>query len=132
MAKRRRETGGGACPCGTGAGYDECCGPLHRGESTAPTAEALMRSRFSAFARGDARYLLQTWHPSTRPGELTLDQGQRWLRLDIVDTGGGSLFEAGGEVEFKAHYRAGGRTGTVHERSRFTREDGRWFYVAEA
>ncbi|MDP9796526.1 SEC-C motif-containing protein [Catenuloplanes nepalensis] len=132
MAKRKRESGVEVCPCGSGEGYDACCGPLHRGEAVAPTAEALMRSRFSAFARGDADYLLQTWHPSTRPDDLTLDDGQRWLRLDLVDTAGGSLFEAAGEVEFRAHYRAGGRTGTVHERSRFVREDGRWFYVAEA
>jgi SEC-C motif domain protein len=132
MAKRKRETGGGPCPCGAVGGYDQCCGRLHRGESTATSAEQLMRSRYSAFARGDARYLLESWHPSTRPGELDLGQGQRWLRLDIVDTSGGSLFEASGEVEFKAHYREGGRTGTVHERSRFVREDGRWLYVAEA
>ncbi|MFI5839176.1 YchJ family protein [Catenuloplanes sp. NPDC051500] len=131
MAKRKRETGGDPCPCGAGPGYDTCCGRLHRGESTATSAEQLMRSRYSAFARGDARYLLESWHPSTRPAELDLGDGQRWLRLDIVDASGGSLFEAAGEVEFKAHYREGGRTGTVHERSRFVREDGRWLYVAE-
>ncbi|GAB7042675.1 MULTISPECIES: YchJ family protein [Catenuloplanes] len=132
MAKRKRQGGGEVCPCGSGGTYDACCGRLHRAEAVAATAEELMRSRFSAFARGDAGYLLRTWHPSTRPDDLTFDDAQRWLRLDVVDSAGGSLFEAAGEVEFKAHYRAGGRTGTVHERSRFVREDGRWFYVAEA
>ena len=53
------------CPCGTGGPYDECCGALHRGEATAPTAERLMRSRYSAFVRHNAEYLRQTWHPST-------------------------------------------------------------------
>ena len=71
MANRR-------CPCGTGLPYDECCGPLHAGATPAATAEQLMRSRYSAFAVGDAAYLLATWHPSTRPPALELDPGVRW------------------------------------------------------
>ena len=61
-----------ACPCGLGDDYDSCCGRLHAG-APAPTAESLMRSRYSAFAVGDAGYLLRTWHPSGRPQALTLD-----------------------------------------------------------
>src|SRR5262249_12900002 len=60
-----------ACPCGLGEDYDSCCGRLHAG-TPAPTAESLMRSRYSAFAVGDAGYLLRTWHPSARPRTLTL------------------------------------------------------------
>ncbi|MFG2103479.1 YchJ family protein [Micromonospora echinaurantiaca] len=119
----------GPCPCGSGAAYVDCCGPLHRGAAAAATAEALMRSRFSAFARGDAGYLLRSWHSSTRPARLALEPGQRWLRLDVVDTDRGGLFDTTGTVEFRAHYRHGGRSGTLAERSRFVREDGRWVYL---
>ena len=64
--------GGPACPCGLADDYDACCGRFHAG-TPAPTAEALMRSRYSAFAVGDAGYLLRTWHPSRRPADLALD-----------------------------------------------------------
>jgi SEC-C motif domain protein len=87
-----------------------------------------MRSRYSAFALDDTRYLLSSWHPSTRPSEVTPEAGLRWTGLDILDTSGGGLFDAEGVVEFRAHYRAGGRPGDVRERSRFVRHDGRWVY----
>lgn len=119
----------GACPCGSGLPYDECCGRLHRGEADAPTAEALMRSRYSAFAVGDAAYLLRSWHSSTRPARLRLDPGDRWTGLEVVDTTGGGLFDATGTVEFHARYRERGRAATMTERSRFVREDGRWVYL---
>ncbi len=117
------------CPCLSGLPYAECCGPLHRGERTAPTAEALMRSRYSAFAVGDAAYLLATWHPSTRPRALDLDPAQRWVRLDVVGTQGGGPFDTAGTVEFRAHYRHPDGNGWQHEVSRFVREDGAWSYV---
>ncbi|MBM0239066.1 SEC-C domain-containing protein [Micromonospora sp. ATA32] len=119
----------GPCPCGSGLPYGECCHRLHRGEATAATAEALMRSRFSAFAVRDIDYLLRSWHSSTRPARLRLDPGQQWSRLDIVDTDRGGLFDTIGVVEFRAHYREAGRPGTLDERSRFVREDGRWVYL---
>ncbi|WP_431218411.1 YchJ family protein [Leifsonia xyli] len=115
------------CPCLSGETYDACCGPLHRGEP-APTAERLMRSRFSAFALGDAAYLLRSWHPSTRPAELELDPGLRWYRLDIERTERGGLFDRDGVVEFIAHYK-GGQRGSQHEVSRFIREGRDWFYL---
>lgn len=116
------------CPCLSGSPYDECCGPLHRGEP-APTAERLMRSRFSAFALGDAAYLLRSWHPSTRPAELDLDDGLRWYRLDIERTERGGPFDRDGVVAFTAHYR-GDERGQLHEVSRFVREGRDWFYVS--
>jgi SEC-C motif-containing protein len=61
------------CPCGSGKPFDECCGPALAGVRPAADAAALMRSRYTAFARGDAAYLRVTWHPSTRPAELALD-----------------------------------------------------------
>ena len=68
-----------------------------------------MRSRYSAFTVGDGSYLLLSWHPTTRPRELSLDPAQHWDRLEIVDTVGGGLLQADGIVEFRAHYRIGGR-----------------------
>ena len=94
------------------------------------TAEALMRSRFAAFQRADAEWLLHTWHPSTRPPELDLSDNPRWRGLQIVDIVGGGADAATGVVEFRATYLdADGGLGILHERSRFVREDGRWFYV---
>ena len=88
-----------------------------------------MRSRYSAFAVGDAAYLLATWHPTTRPGTLDLDDDVRWTRLEVLATSGGSLLAAEGTVEFRAHYVAAGGAGAQHERSRFVREGGRWRYL---
>jgi SEC-C motif-containing protein len=88
-----------------------------------------MRSRYSAFALGEAAYLLDTWHASTRPATLDLDPAVRWTGLDVLATSGGSLLEATGMVEFRASYVDGGVPGAQHERSRFVREGGRWFYV---
>jgi len=115
------------CPCLSGETYDACCGPLHAGAS-APTAERLMRSRFSAFALGDADYLLRSWHPSTRPSTLELDDGLRWYRLDIERTERGGPFDVDGVVAFAAYYK-GSERGSLHEVSRFVRENGDWFYV---
>jgi SEC-C motif-containing protein len=113
------------CPCGTGLTYADCCGRLHDGTATAATAEQLMRSRYSAFAVGDPAYLLATWHPRTRPRSLELDPDVRWTGLEIVATAGGSMLDSEGTVEF----RASRVDGEQHERSRFRREKGRWFYL---
>lgn len=117
------------CPCGSGDTYGSCCGPLHAGRRAAPTAPQLMRSRYSAFVVGDGAYLARTWHPSTRPGELVLDDGTGWLRLDIVDVVAGGPFDDRGEVEFRAISRDANGRHVLHERSRFVREHGRWSYV---
>ncbi|MFF8969252.1 YchJ family protein [Streptomyces sp. NPDC014995] len=114
-----------SCPCGLPKPYAECCGRYHAGTAAAPTAEALMRSRYSAFVKGDAAYLLRTWHPRTRPGRLDLDPGTRWTGLEILGTADGSAFHTTGVVEFRASYRGG----ALRERSRFERVDGAWVYV---
>lgn len=88
-----------------------------------------MRSRFSAFAVGDAAYLLRSWHPTTRPASLELDPGQRWERLEVVRSGEGSAFHTEGTVEFRAHFTSAGGDGELHEISRFARENGEWVYV---
>ncbi|WP_096444604.1 YchJ family protein [Mycobacterium shigaense] len=120
------------CPCGSGDSYGSCCGPLHRGESQARTAEALMRSRYSAFAHGEADYLFRTWHPRTRPDDVIVDPGVTWTRLTVIDTAAGGPDDDFGEVEFTARFEAAGRPGSLHERSRFERRAGRWFYLDAA
>ena len=127
MARARARTAASAaCPCGLGP-YAECCGPAHAGHPAA-TPEALMRSRYSAYARGDLAYLRRTWHPQTRPADLAPEPGLRWIRLEVLDAEGGGLFDAEGVVEFRAHYRDQGRPGVLDERSRFVRHDGKWVY----
>lgn len=88
-----------------------------------------MRSRYSAFAVGDADYLLATWHPSTRPRSLELDAGRRWYRLDIVRSVRGGMLDTEGTVEFRAWSKLDGSATEQHEVSSFRREAGRWLYV---
>jgi SEC-C motif domain protein len=114
------------CPCGSTLGYDACCGRWHEGEP-APTAEALMRSRYAAFALCKKPYLLATWHPSTRPPALAFEAGTKWLGLIIL---GASNASGAATVEFIARFRIGGGSAErIHERSKFIREQGLWFYV---
>lgn len=120
------------CPCLSGDTYADCCGRLHRGDAEAPTAERLMRSRYAAFAVGDADYLLRTWHPLTRPATLDLDPGLRWYRLDIIRRARGALGDSDGVVEFRAYYRHPDGAGEQHETSTFLRDGGRWLYVGAA
>lgn len=118
-----------SCPCGTGRGYDGCCGPLHRGERPAATALELMRSRYAAHALGDADYLFRTWHPRTRPADTSPVPGRTWTRLEVVSTSGGGEADEDGVVEFVAHHRSSDGAGAMHEVSRFARRAGRWVYV---
>ena len=88
-----------------------------------------MRSRYSAFAYGNGEYLFRTWHPRTRPADVTADPDIAWTGLRVIDTLAGGPDDDFGEVEFTAHYESGGRAGRLHERSRFERRAGRWFYL---
>lgn len=115
------------CPCGGGI-YATCCGPFHEG-AAAPTAETLMRSRYSAFALGLMPYLRRTWAPATRPRDLEPDAGLEWRRLQIVDVVRGGPHDDEGVVEFRAAHRSAAGAGVLHERSRFTRDRDRWVYV---
>lgn len=126
----------GDCPCGRrdAAGrvlpYARCCGPYVEDfdGTPAPDAEALMRSRYSAFVLERAAYLLATWHTSKRPSQLTFDPGVKWLGLEVREHQPIDATHA--EVEFVARQRdQSGRAVRLHERSRFVREDGRWYYL---
>ena len=118
------------CPCGSGRAFADCCGPLHAGTAQAATAEALMRSRYSAFVRANADYLRDSWHPDTRPERIDLDDAARtrWLGLevkrhDVID-------DDHATVEFVARWKVGGAPVVrLHEVSRFLRQAGRWYYV---
>jgi SEC-C motif domain protein len=118
------------CPCGLPARYTQCCGRFHAGErkGAAPDAEALMRSRYAAYTLQIGEYLLDTWHPSTRPQQAPeFEAGLRWLGLEI------RRFEVQdadhATVEFIARSKLGGRAHRLHEKSRFVRVHGRWFYL---
>lgn len=111
--------------------YAECCEPFVSGAAGAPTAVALMRSRYSAFAIGDAAYLLESWLPAKRPATLELDDSIEWRRLQIRDSTGGGEDDDEGTVEFVAHCWDSVRREhrRQHENSSFVRERGRWYYV---
>lgn len=123
-----RAADGDPCPCGSGERFDGCCAPALRGTPPS-TAAGLMRSRYTAFVVGDARYLEETWHPRTRPDGLTLDATQRWTGLRIVDVEAGGEGDTRGVVEFRAAWRHGRERGVLAERSRFVRQSGRWWYL---
>lgn len=118
-----------ACPCGSGEPYAGCCRPLLRGDREAVTASALMRSRYTAYVRGDRDYLSRTWHPSTRPLPLEVEPVQ-WRGLAVGDVTGGGEADREGTVTFTAHWVDDrGVPGTMRETSRFVREGERWLYV---
>lgn len=118
------------CPCGGSLPYSECCEPYHLENKLPPTAEALMRSRYSAYVHKHEKYLLATWHPQTRPAMLNLaTESVKWLGLTILATSKGSQEDNEGTVEFIARYKLGGRAHKIAEKSFFVRQDSRWFYV---
>ncbi|AKK05885.1 hypothetical protein CMUST_07800 [Corynebacterium mustelae] len=117
-----------ACPCQSGLCYGDCCFLLHRKMRSAPTAEALMRSRYSAFVLLNADYLLYSWHPSTAPTTLEFDRDLTWNGLSITHTSGGGPFDAVGSVTFMAYYECAGVKNTLTEKSHFSRWEKRWVY----
>ncbi|MEW6513792.1 MAG: YchJ family metal-binding protein [Pseudomonadota bacterium] len=117
------------CPCGSSRPIAACCGRYLDSQTPAPDAEALMRSRYTAYVLGNEAYLLETWHPTTRPLTLRLDEEPRprWIGLTVKRHEMQDANHA--VVEFVARYKINGRAFKLHEVSRFVREDGRWFYV---
>jgi len=120
-----------SCPCGSGNAYRVCCGPYLDQAHLPDTAQKLMRSRYTAYVLQREDYLLQTWHPSTRPEQFSLDRETpaKWLGLKIVRSEAGDLQDQQGLVEFIARYKMGGTAQRLHETSCFVREESRWFYL---
>ena len=124
------------CPCGRlsakrqPVAFADCCGRFlgHFDQASASDAESLMRSRYSAFVREDAAYLLATWHASTRPAELDFEPSARWLGLEVRHHH--NIDSEHAEVEFVARHRVAGRAVRLHETSQFVRERGRWYYLS--
>lgn len=118
------------CPCQSEKLFSECCEPYHNGQA-APTAEALMRSRYSAFVLNNDKYIYKSWSKTTRPSKKSLkqDDPSEWLGLTIVRTAQGTIFDFEGVVEFIARFQSDGKAQQLHEVSRFIRENGKWVYL---
>jgi SEC-C motif domain protein len=121
------------CPCGTGAPLSQCCAPFHAG-AAAPTALALMRSRYSAYVVGAIDYLVASHHESSRE-QIDVPATERWSRqtvwqgLEILATEQGQPEDDDGVVEFIARGITDGAPFAQRERSRFRKQDGRWYYL---
>ena len=122
------------CPCGSGSDLDECCGPIINGGTPAPTAEALMRSRFTAFVRGDLDHIEGTQaqeernkldHSATR----SMFNSVEWVSLEVFGTSLGGEDDDTGTVDFVARFKRDGELLDHRERSNFRREEGQWVYV---
>ncbi|MGO9444213.1 MAG: YchJ family protein [Thiobacillaceae bacterium] len=119
------------CACGSGLSYQSCCGRYHHGEPVCD-AESLMRSRYTAYAMCLESYLLETWHPTTRPASLDLVRTPQpqWIGLNV--TSHRQLDADHATVEFVARYKINGRASRIQEASQFVRQAGRWFYIGDA
>jgi SEC-C motif-containing protein len=118
------------CPCGSNQNYAECCEPFHNNAKIAPTAEMLMRSRYSAYVLKKADYLLATWYKNMCPKSLDFSQEATiWQKLEILNTKKGGVKDEKGRVEFNAFYLQDGENCLMHEIIRFKKVACRWFYV---
>lgn len=123
------------CPCGSGTAFGKCCKPYIDGTSRAPTAEALMRSRYTAYVKGSVDYIMSTHHPDGRE-EISRDataqwaQESEWMGLEILDTVAGGVSDTEGQVEFTVRYRGSDRAiVNHHEISSFAKSGGQWFFT---
>ncbi|MEL6816829.1 MAG: YchJ family metal-binding protein [Cyanobacteria bacterium J06598_3] len=142
------------CSCGSQRSFIDCCGPYLAGDALAPTAEALMRSRYSAFCKSNLDYLIATHHPTQHQqnDRQSLRQSlnsTKWLNLVVLKTQKGTAKDTTGIVEFACAYRPKTKLSIVstavgagagrshiqsniqqmHERSKFVKEGGQWFYT---
>ncbi len=122
------------CPCCSGVDFEACCGPYLNGDAKPPTAEALMRSRYTAYANGNIDYIRKTTHNSALP-EFDEDAARKWSKesswqgLEIISVTGGEEGDTEGEVEFVARYTQRDEEETHHEKAIFKKEGQRWFFV---
>ena len=114
------------CPCQSGKTFATCCGPLLTGDKEAKTPESLMRSRYTAYVKRNTKYLINTWHPSTRPANIDSGSIPNWYNLIVKKKGQDGNK---GLVEFIAVARSRNKEFILHEISHFVKEDGLWLYV---
>lgn len=121
------------CPCGSKLTYEKCCSPYHLGKTWPETAEKLMRSRYSAFVKGEVDYISATHHPATR-GEVTpkeiedWSKNAKWLGLQVLNVSKGLETDQAGQVEFVAEYEMEGENYKHHEVAEFKKQSDRWFF----
>lgn len=115
-----------ACPCGSGNAFLHCCAPYLAGELLAPDAQALMRSRYTAYTLEDEAYLKKTWYPTKRPAQLPKQEQIKWVGLTVLSH---QQNQQAATVEFIAQFKVNGRANKMRETSRFVFEDGQWFYL---
>jgi len=130
MSKHSKDT----CPCHSSLSYESCCGRYHKSGGHAPTAEALMRSRYTAYVMGNAQYLFRTWHSSTRPSLQSLKKSgaQTLIGLKIISTQAGAESDQKGMVEFISSRYSPSLMGEIEqhkEKSLFARVKGNWVYI---
>lgn len=123
------------CPCGSQNTYSQCCGAIIEGRISAPTAERLMRSRYTAFTKADVDYLMKSWHSSTRPLSDKVDikrwaKSVKWVKLEILQKEKGEEADNTGMVTFRALFMEGGKVDQIKEESIFEKENGEWVYVS--
>ena len=122
------------CPCDSIVSYKLCCGRYHKGNIKAPTAEALMRSRYTAYAMGKAQYLYKTWHEKTRPSLSSLRESdpQKLIALKIISTQAGGEHDLKGMVEFIASSESTDPEQPIYqhrEKSLFIKVKEQWLYI---
>lgn len=123
------------CPCNPTKNYNDCCGKAHKNILSVTTAEALMRSRYSAFVLANIAYLQKSHHSSTRPSKAEKRSIEKWtksvnwIRLEVIATTNGLIADSKGTVEFKAHFMENGMDNVIHENSEFCKENGHWVYL---
>ncbi|MBW9256183.1 MAG: YchJ family protein [Candidatus Thiodiazotropha sp. (ex. Lucinisca nassula)] len=122
------------CYCGSGVDFDACCGPILEGKAEAETAEALMRARYCAFVVNNPEFLHQSLHPDHRHDHdvnatRRWAESSEWLKLEVVDSSAGGADDEQGSVEFIATYKEQGMIRPHHEISRFSKQDGNWYFV---
>ncbi|MDQ8195484.1 YchJ family metal-binding protein [Coraliomargarita sp. SDUM461004] len=122
------------CPCESGLEYSECCQDYHAKRRNAPTAEALMRARYAAYVRKEITFLVETTHPTQRDVDLANGYSHtansiQWIGLEILQTLNGAESDNMGKVEFRASYIQDGQRAIHHEKSRFKRYAGKWYYL---
>lgn len=122
------------CPCGSGKSYADCCEPIITNARAAATAEELMRARYAAHVGVQIDFIVDSTHPEHRQDldrqtTQTWAEKTTWLGLEILDTVQGGIEETEGEVEFIARFRENDQLRTHHERAKFQRQGGQWYFV---